>query len=131
MLRYRLQENGLETYIYRQTAQGKISEYSFSTYVDLVYNDESLTKEQKREKLSQIMDTMDGINGKLSTLIQTRVEGLKTAIVLADADKKDVFKYTLMRIYASRFYIYDAIGEESLKNENLELYKQIKAELTK
>ena len=127
---YNLQENGLETYVYRQTLTGKLSEYSFSTYVDLVYNDENLTKSQKSEKLSCLMDTMDGINGKLSTLVQARVDGLKTAITISDDDKKDVLRYALMRIYASRFYVYDMVGNEELKAENLELYKEIKTELS-
>ncbi len=126
---YNLNENGLETYIYRQTASGKISEYSFSTYVDLVFDDETLTKSQKAEKLSCLLDTMDGINGKLSDLVQARVNGLKTAIIQADNSKKDILRYTLMRIYASRFYVYECIGNEELKTENYNLYKEIKAEI--
>ena len=126
---YNLEESGLEAYIYRQVRSGKISEYTFSSYVDLVYFDKALTQAEKREKLSCIMDTMDGINGKLSDLLQTRVNSLKTAITLAEDNKKDVLRYTLMRIYASRYYVYDAIGNEDLKNENHEAYKEIKAEL--
>ena len=126
---YKLGENGLESYIYRQTAEGKLSEYSFSTYVDLVQADESLTDSQKSEKLSCLMDTMDGINGKLSSLLQKRVDSLKTAITQSDNNKKDVLKYTLMRIYAARFYVYDVIGDDELRNENLKLYKEIKAEI--
>lgn len=126
---YKLGENGLESYIYRQTAGGKLSEYSFSTYVDLVQADESLTDSQKSEKLSCLMDTMDGINGKLSSLLQKRVDSLKTAITQTDNNKKDVLKYTLMRIYAARFYVYDVIGDDELRNENLKLYKEIKAEI--
>ena len=128
---YNLKESGLETYVYRQTLEGKLSEYSFATYVDLVYADENLTKNEKAEKLSCLIDTMDGINGKLSILLQARVDGLKTAIILADDDKKDILRYTLMRIYASRFYVYDVIGDEDLKTENLELYREIKAEILK
>ena len=128
---YNLKENGLETYVYRQTKTGKLSEYIFSSYVDLVYFDKTLSQAEKKEKLSCIMDTMDGVNGKLSDLIQTRVDGLKTAIAISDSDKKDVLRYTLMRIYASRFYVYDTLGDEELKNENHEAYKEIKAQLGK
>ena len=34
-----------------------------------------------------------------------------------------------MRIYAARFYVYDVIGDDELRNENLKLYKEIKAEI--
>lgn len=126
---YNLGEGGLEAYVYRQVQSGKLSEYTFSSYVDSVYFDKTLTQEEKSEKLSCIMDTMDGINGKLSELLQTRVNGLKTAITIVDDNKKDILRYTLMRIYASRYYVYDVIGNEDLKNENLEAYQEIKAEL--
>ena len=53
---YNLNKEGIETYVYRQTSVGKISEYSFSTYVDLIYNDNSLTDAQKREKLAFLMN---------------------------------------------------------------------------
>ena len=49
--------------------------------------------------------------------------------IIADDNKKDILRYTLMRIYASRYYVYDVIGNEELKNENLEAYQEIKAEL--
>ena len=51
-----VKKEGLETYVYRQTSVGKISEYSFSTYVDLIYNDNSLTDAQKREKWAFLMN---------------------------------------------------------------------------
>ena len=36
---YNLDLDGIETYVYRQTKIGKMTEYSFSAYVDSVYND--------------------------------------------------------------------------------------------
>ena len=130
---YELNQEGMDSYIYRQTNSGKISEYSFSTYVDLIYFDESLTKEEKAEKLSTLIEISDIYDGRLLSLedlLKTRVYSLKTAVPLEqDENKKDVLRYTLMRIYASRYYVYDAIGNSELKNENYELYKAMKVEL--
>ena len=132
---YELGQEGMDAYIYRQTKAGKISEYSFSSYVDLIYFDESLTKNEKAQKLSELIEISDIDDGRLiylEDLIKARVNALKSAIVIeSDENKKDVFRYTLMRIYASRYYVYDAIGDDDLKTENYNLYKEIKAELSK
>ena len=53
---YKLGLSGIDSYVYRQTKTGKLSEYSLSAYVDLVYNDESLTLVQKQEKLGLLIE---------------------------------------------------------------------------
>lgn len=132
---YQLKKDGMDSYIYRQMSKGKISEYSFSSYVDLIYFDESLSGSEIKEKLSVLMQFSDVVDGNLVSLeqlVQTRVESLKNAITVEeDENKKDVLRYTLMRIYASRYYVYDALGNAELKTENYNAYKDIKAELTK
>ena len=132
---YELGKEGVDSYIYRQTNKGKLSEYSFSTYVDLIYFDEGLSQSQKSQKLNDLISVSDVFDGNLITLedlVQTRVNGIIAALAIeTDVNKKDVLKYTLMRIYASRYYVYDAIGEDDLKNANLSLYKEIKSELAK
>lgn len=132
---YELEQEGMDAYVYRKTNTGKLSEYSFSTYVDLIYFDEELSVNEKKENFSKLLQISDVIEGNLITLeqlVQKRVDSLKHAISLElDDNKKDVLGYTLMRIYASRYYIYDVLGEENLKNENLELYREIKIELAK
>ena len=132
---YELKQDGMDSYIYRQTNSGKISEYSFSTYVDLIYFDQSLNDTEKAQKISSLLEISDIYDGRLLSLedlVKTRVYSLNTALkVETDENKQDVFRYTLMRIYASRFYAYDAVGNEEFKNENLELYKAIKAELAR
>ena len=74
---YNLKKEGIDTYVYRQTSLGKISEYSFSTYVDLIYNDNSLTDAQKREKFAFLMNINEVKNNELisqSELLDLRLE---------------------------------------------------------
>lgn len=122
-----------DSYIYKQTKTGDVNEYSFSTYVDLVFSDENLTNDQKKVKFDSLLQLSE-VDGEsmvnLETLISNRVNALNEKIAgESDNNQKIISNYTLMRIYASRYYVYTTQGNDLLKNENLELYKQTKLEL--
>jgi hypothetical protein len=128
---YNLKKEGLETYVYRQTSIGKISEYSFSTYVDLIYNDNSLTDAQKREKLAFLMNINEVKNNELisqAELLDLRIGYINDRLI-SEKDKEEqiALQYTLTRIYRSRYYVYEVLGseEKSLKTKLcLNLQKQ-------
>lgn len=130
---YAKKTESFDGYLYEQTKNGDICEYSFSTYVDLVFADESLTTEQKKEKFDSLMliSKADGESMvSLETLVENRVNALNNRLsVETDDNQKIILNYTLMRIYASRYYVYSTQGNETLKQENSELYKQAKTNL--
>ena len=127
---YNLSINGIDSYIYRQAGVGKLAEYSFSTYVDLVYEDDSLTDAQKREKLSFLMEMFDVSGIELSELVEKRIENINNNLKIEkNVEKQIALQYTLVRIYRSRYYIYEALGDESKKIENKTAYETAKTNL--
>ena len=130
---YSLKLDCLETYIYDGLSNGKITEYSFSTYVDLIYSDEELTKEEKIEKYNDLMQTSK-VSGEtlvtLSSLLDERISNINAMLSsVENNDKKIILTYCLMRIYQSKFYIYEIEGIETNKARNYELYIQAKKSL--
>lgn len=130
---YNLKKEGLETYVYRQTSVGKISEYSFSTYVDLIYNDNSLTDAQKREKLAFLMNINEVKNNELisqAELLDLRIGYINDRLI-SEKDKEEqiALQYTLTRIYRSRYYVYEVLGSEEKKLENKTLFESAKTKL--
>ncbi len=130
---YNTQKNGFETYIFRQTNTGKLSEYSYSTYVDLVCGDENLTNAQKSEKLTFLNEISSDIGGELTTLetlVQERVQNIIIKLgIETSAEKKISLQYALTRIYRSRYYAYEVLGDETKKLENKRLYEEAKTKL--
>ena len=127
---YKLEQNGIETYVYRQTNLGKLSEYSFSAYVDLLYNDDNLTDSQKREKLGLLINMLDASGKTLDELIDVRIENINNALKLEQVKEKQIsLQYTLTRIYRSRYYVYDVLGDETKKKANSELFIETKNKL--
>ena len=101
---YNLKESGIDTYVYRQTGSGKLTEYSFSTYVDLIYNDKSFSDAQKREKLTLLMEMFDVSGIKLSDLVENRISHINEGLKLEnDIEKEISLQYTLTRIYKSKY----------------------------
>ena len=130
---YNLETEGIETYVYRQTSTGKWSEYSFSTYVDLIYNDDALTDSQKREKLAFLMNINDIQSGELVSqeeLLELRI-GYINDRLKADINKEEqiALQYTLTRIYRSRYYVYDLLGSEENCLKNRTAYETAKSKL--
>lgn len=120
---YNLDLDGLDSYVYRQTKTGKLSEYSFTVYADLIYSDESLTKSQKQEKFRILMEMIDSDGYSLEELLETRVQGINDKIKIEDkSERKISLQYTLTRIYRSRYYVYDILGDEMKKQENNDLF---------
>ena len=127
---YKMRTEGLETYVYRQTSVGKLSEYSFSTYVDLIYKDESLTESQKREKLSYLMNILDTSGKTHEELLDDRIENINNRLDIETNKEVQIsLQYTLTRIYHSRYYVYELLGNESKMNENKTAYETTRAEL--
>jgi len=120
---YNLKIDGIDTYVYRQTSLGKFSEYSFSAYVDLIYNDDSLENAQKKEKLSLLMSMPDTSGETHEELIEARIENIKNALKIEEDKEKQIsLQYTLTRIYRSRYYVFDVLGDETKKQENNDLF---------
>lgn len=113
---------GIDTYVYSQTKQGKLSEYTFSSYVDLIYLDKTLSESQKREKISYLLNLLE-------QLLDERITGLKNLISLTQGNERIVYKYTLMRIYCSRYYAYSILGYEESSVTYLNLWTEIKTNL--
>lgn len=127
---YNLKLNGADTYVYRQTSTAKFTEYSFSTYVDLICDDKELTIEQKRERLSLFMDMFDVSGKTLSELIDIRIDNINNNLKLEQDKEKEIsLLYTLTRIYRSRYYAYDILGDETKKNTNASEYENTKIKL--
>ena len=127
---YNLNTIGIDSYVYRQTVVGKLAEYSFSTYVDLVYGDESLTDAQKREKLRFLMEMFDVSGVELGELVEKRIENINNNLKIEkNAEKQIALQYTLTRIYRSRYYIYETLGDEAKKMENATAYETAKSKL--
>ena len=130
---YSLKLDNLETYIYDGLSNGKVTEYGFSTYVDLIYSDEDLTKEEKIEKYNDLMQTSK-VSGEtlvtLSSLLDERISNINAMLSsVENNDKQIILTYCLMRIYQSKFYIYETTGNETNKARNYELYIQAKTSL--
>ena len=127
---YELETNGIDSYVYRQTKDGKFSEYSFSTYVDLIYNDDGLSDSKKREKLSFLINMLDTSGDTLEDLLEKRIENIDNALdIETDEEKRIALQYTLTRIYRSRYYVFDVLGDSEKKQDNNELYIQAKTKL--
>lgn len=123
---------GIDTYVYSQTKQGKLSEYTFSSYVDLIYLDKTLSESQKREKISDLLNLSELKETSLISLEQLldeRIAGLKNLISLTQGNERIVYKYTLMRIYCSRYYAYSILGDEESSVTYLNLWTEIKTNL--
>lgn len=127
---YELETNGIDSYVYRQTKEGRFSEYSFSSYVDLIYNDDSLSDSNKREKLSFLMNMLDTSGDTIEDLLEKRIENIDNALdIETDEEKRIALQYTLTRIYRSRYYAFDVLGNSTKKQNNNDLYIQAKTEL--
>ncbi len=120
---YNLEKEGIDKYIYGQTKTGKLSEYSFSAYVDLIYKEENLTSSQKREKLSLLINMFDTSGIKLEELLEERVDDIDSALKIeTKTEKKVALQYTLTRIYRSRYYVYEILEKEDKKLENIDAF---------
>lgn len=127
---YNLKEVGLDSYVYRQTANGKLAEYSFSTYVDLIYSDNTMTETQKKETISLFMEMFDVSGIKLSDLVENRITLINDNLMLENTKEKEIsLQYTLTRIYKSKYYVYDILGNETKKAEYATAYESAKTKL--
>ncbi len=127
---YNLGTDGIETYIYRQTNLGKFSEYSFSAYVDMLYNDSSVNPAQKREKLSYLINILDTSGKTQEELLEIRIANIKNALAIEESsEKKIALQYTLTRIYRSRYYVFDVLSNAEKKQANNELFIEAKTKL--
>lgn len=130
---YNLKTDGIETYVYRQTSTGKLAEYCFSTYVDLVYNDTSLSDAEKREKLAFLMNINEVQNNELvsqAKLLDLRIGYINDRLAIeTDKEGQIALQYTLTRIYRSRYYVYEVLGNVEKKAENKTAYDTAKAKL--
>lgn len=130
---YNLNTEGIETYIYRQTSVGKLNDYSYSTYVDLVYSDETLTDAQKREKLAFLMNINEVKNNELvsqAELLDLKIGYINDRLIASeDKEEQIALQYTLTRIYRSRYYVYEVLGSEDKKLENKTAYDLAKTKL--
>lgn len=119
----------INSYIYRQAKTGKITEYTFYTYVNLICKDSSLSNNEKKEKLTLLIGLNDG-SGSFESLINKKISMLKTA-KNQESDKKKILVYNgaILRLYDANATLYEILGDEDKAEENLELYNQIRAEI--
>lgn len=136
---YKLNASNIETYIYKITGTEKVTAYSFANFVDLVYQDKTLTATQKIEKFTLLNELMGESGKMIEELLNEKVSSLKALKIQSDNDnEKLVYNYTLSRIYSARYYFYDILSNNgsverfnNLKNENLEAYNSIISEMRK
>ncbi|MBR3885835.1 MAG: hypothetical protein IKJ33_05215 [Clostridia bacterium] len=127
---YELDINGIETYVYRQTATGKFAEYSFATYVDLVCDDETLTDAQKREKLSFIINIVDTSGKTHKELLNKRIDDINNRLNIEDSEEGKIsLQYALTRIYRARYCVYETLGNEAEMLSNKTAYETAKTKL--
>lgn len=130
---YNLEKDGIETFVFNQTKNGKITEYSFATFVDLVYSNKTLSKAEKQAKFRYLLE-LSVVQGEslvnMNDLIDGRIDALKNALLAeTDSNQKIILNYSLLRVYGARFYIYQVLGDETKKNENSNLYSETKTAL--
>ena len=127
---YNLNTNGIETFVYRQTKEGRLTEYVFSTYVDLVYKDSNLTDSLKIEKLSLLMEIIDVSGKKLDEVMDSKIDDIKIALnVETEREKQIALQYSLVRIYRSRYYLADKLNKQSEKESYDDLFVEAKSKL--
>ena len=127
---YNLNTNGIETFVYRQTKEGRLTEYVFSTYVDLVYKDSNLTDSLKIEKLSLLMGIIDVSGKKLDAVMDSKIDDIKIALnVETEREKQIALQYSLVRIYRSRYYLADKLNKQSEKESYDNLFVEAKNKL--
>lgn len=119
----------IDSYVYRQTKSGKITEYTFYTYINLISKDEYLTDAEKKEKLTLLVGVYDE-SGSIEMLLNQRVNTIKD-LKMRETDKKQKMVYNglLLRIYDAKTTLYEILGDEDKAAENLTLYGQIRDEI--
>lgn len=126
---YKSGVENINSYVYRQAKSGKITEYTFYTYVNLIDNDKTLTVEQKKEILTLLVGINDG-SGSFESLVEKRIGMLKTSIIQEDDEKKQLaYKGVLLRFYDANATLYEILGDEDKAEENLNLYNKIRAQI--
>lgn len=131
---YSLDSKNVQSFVYSQTKNGKLKEYSFAVYIDLIINDENLAKFEKKDILEEfiVMKTLDENMNLVSMedLIEQRIGELGSLIeVTTDENEVLILKYVLMRFYGANTSLYEILGETSKQEENLNLYNNLKTEL--
>lgn len=131
---YSLNQGNTDSFVYQQAKDGKITESSFATLVDLIYSDGTLTNAQKKSKIESLIE-LSQANGEsmvsLQDLIDERVNKLKNNISAeTDDNQKIILNYSLLRVYGARYYVYQVLGDDVKKTENLNLYNETKSVLS-
>lgn len=144
---YLLGSKNVQSFVYKQTKNGKYKEYSFAVYVDLVVRDKSFTDEQKSLILSDFieMQEIDEESGNLVSmeeLVKNKIDGLKSLIDIGnDKNDKLIFTYELMRFYGANASLYEILSKRTNISEsekerfedkyqiNLNYYNELKTSL--
>ena len=120
----------IDNFVFGQLKNGKITEQSYATYVDLIFEDESLTSAEKQQKISQMIELeISGEN--LIDLLNLRINNINDKISIeTDDNKKIILTYCLMRTYRANYFVYDVLGDDTKKEDNYNLYNTAKINLS-
>ena len=131
---YSLNQGNTDSFVYQQARDGKITESSFATLVDLIYSDGNLTNAQKKSKIESLIELSQASSESmvsLQDLIDERVTELKNKISAeTDDNQKIILNYSLLRVYGARYYVYQLLGDDVKKIENLNFYNETKSVLS-
>ena len=89
-----------------------------------------MTDVQKKETISLFMDMFDVSGIKLADLVENRIALINDNLMLENTKEKEIsLQYTLTRIYKSKYYVYDILGNETKKGECATAYESAKTKL--
>ncbi len=118
-------ESAIQVEVLKSLKNGKITEYAFATYVDLLKNDKKTTKEDYKALLETF--ELNDADKDVAELLELRIDQIEAMLASSNVKGKVseiLLEFSLMKLSYAGYVVYNAIGEDDAKtNEFKKLYE--------
>jgi len=118
-------ESAIQVEVLKSLKNGKITEYAFATYVDLLKNNKKTTKEDYKALLETF--ELNYADKDVAELLDLRIDQIEELLASSSVKGKVseiLLEFSLMKLSYAGYVVYNAIGEDDSKiNEFKQLYE--------